>query len=753
MMLPKLENPWNVESLYAFQYFQCPACEFKDGKKQDFLNHAYEYHPESTHYLSIITDGSLKDVLCPWNDSPENENEFIGIEDHDIEDFKTDDVTIKDAEYIPEDGNKKIIAIIKDEEIDTPQESIIEKEFDNYFIPLVNYETSDSSTTVMCYHCSFELIYSEIRAHIENEHPGKEVIYFPTNSVKTNDEVENAIHEAEFQCDTFTQAGKKHFKLVHGPKDHKCESCGKSFSEARKLKRHIRENHEGHKDHKCESCGKSFFRADNLKRHIQTVHEGQNDHKCKLCGKTYTTKQKMKDHVKAIHEQLNVKPHKCDSCGRTFGRPDNLRRHVKAVHDGSKKSSLDEDVKTNQKISGKEFRCAECGKSFASKNYLKIHKKDVHGEKKFHCTKSGCEYRCTSSERLRHHVMSIHEGLRPHQCDTCGKAFLKEKSLEEHIKVFHTDQRDYPCNQCEKAFALKSRLRVHLKEVHGGNVYICEICSCAFSSTNGLKNHVKRFHEGDKSDMVVCPQCGKSMRNNYLNTHTRIVHEGIKDAKCEICGKLFSVTNKLKMHMLSVHEDKKDHTCEACGMCFSQISSLKRHIQRIHEKRKDVKCDHCSKFFFSTVDLKQHILWQHVDDKHRCETCGNSFAEISELQRHMERNHSGNQLNCDCCGKTFPHEKALMTHVNNDHTAKKLCKMDYECVSCGKHFKRPHHLRRHIAAIHEGRKDFKCDQCEKQFSENGNLRQHIDTVHKGIKRTRGIKDTNSSEHANILSVV
>ena len=54
----------------------------------------------------------------------------------------------------------------------------------------------------------------------------------------------------------------------------KCESCGKSFSHAHTLKKHIYTVHEGHKDYKCESCGKSFSEARNLKKHIHIIHEG-----------------------------------------------------------------------------------------------------------------------------------------------------------------------------------------------------------------------------------------------------------------------------------------------------------------------------------------------------------------------------------------------------------------------------------------------------------------------------------------------
>ena len=66
---------------------------------------------------------------------------------------------------------------------------------------------------------------------------------------------------------------------IHNKKNF-CDTCGKSFSQAGYLKKHIYTIHEGHIDHKCESCGKSFSQAGNLKKHIHTVHEGHKDHKC-----------------------------------------------------------------------------------------------------------------------------------------------------------------------------------------------------------------------------------------------------------------------------------------------------------------------------------------------------------------------------------------------------------------------------------------------------------------------------------------
>ena len=135
MIMPKLENPWNVVSLYEFQYFNCPSCEFKHGEKQDFLNHAYESHPDSIDGLSNITDGSLEDILCPW-DSHENENEFLEV-------FKTED-----DEDIPD---------INDEES--------------------NQNDHVVAQIVKCYYCAKEMNRSIVRTHMEKSHSSKPVIF------------------------------------------------------------------------------------------------------------------------------------------------------------------------------------------------------------------------------------------------------------------------------------------------------------------------------------------------------------------------------------------------------------------------------------------------------------------------------------------------------------------------------------------------------------------------------------------------
>ena len=83
------DNPWNIQSIYDLQYFNCPSCFFKKRSKQEIVNHAYEFHPDSIKFLSNLRNNSLEDVTCPWEDN------FVDVDNIEFTEIDAEDVDIQ----------------------------------------------------------------------------------------------------------------------------------------------------------------------------------------------------------------------------------------------------------------------------------------------------------------------------------------------------------------------------------------------------------------------------------------------------------------------------------------------------------------------------------------------------------------------------------------------------------------------------------------------------------------------------------
>lgn len=51
------DNPWDVQSLDDFLFYNCPECESKEADKSEFLKHALISHPRSKHLVNLLIVG------------------------------------------------------------------------------------------------------------------------------------------------------------------------------------------------------------------------------------------------------------------------------------------------------------------------------------------------------------------------------------------------------------------------------------------------------------------------------------------------------------------------------------------------------------------------------------------------------------------------------------------------------------------------------------------------------------------------
>uniref|UniRef100_A0A8C8UMG2 Uncharacterized protein n=1 Tax=Peromyscus maniculatus bairdii TaxID=230844 RepID=A0A8C8UMG2_PERMB len=149
----------------------------------------------------------------------------------------------------------------------------------------------------------------------------------------------------------------EHQNICPGRKLHRCDDCGKSFSQHSRLVEHKRV-HTGDRPYKCEQCGKTFRWRTVLARH-KVVHTGEKPYKCNECGRAFGQWSALNQHQR-LHS--GEKHYHCTECGKAFCQKAGLFHHLK-IHTGAKPCA-----------------CSECGKAFVYNSSLVTHQEIVSDE-------------------------------------------------------------------------------------------------------------------------------------------------------------------------------------------------------------------------------------------------------------------------------------------------------------------------------------------------------------------------------------
>nr|XP_025044760.1 myoneurin isoform X2 [Pelodiscus sinensis] len=226
----------------------------------------------------------------------------------------------------------------------------------------------------------------------------------------------------------------------------------------------------------CNTCGKVFSEASSLRRHMR-IHKGVKPYVCQLCGKAFTQCNQLKTHVRT---HTGEKPYKCELCDKGFAQKCQLVFHSR-MHHGEEKP----------------YKCDVCNLQFATSSNLKIHARKHSGEKPYVCDR--CGQRFAQASTLTYHVRR-HTGEKPYVCDTCGKAFAVSSSLITHSRK-HTGEKPYICGICGKSFISSGELNKHFRSHTGERPFICELCGNSYTDIKNLKKHKTKVHTGSENPL------------------------------------------------------------------------------------------------------------------------------------------------------------------------------------------------------------------------------------------------------------
>jgi len=296
-------NPWNVLSLEAFRFYNCPECDDKYPTREQFVGHAMISHQNARDTLpAILNDVSVQSILVvepevsvddvessivlglesniciepKYDPSEHSELSNVGLEP--TSDTENDEVEPKYDTEMDESCDPSTIQTNLDDVFDTNtfefEETKIEKvepTFDNENVE--NHDVSNieaTPDTEMDENCNVSNIEATVVIRISKQEKtvADQRLKSRKRSVKSAFEPKKAKEsEEDFQIDTKTNR-------------YKCNRCLRDFAKKLRVKEHVQAVHQGN-PFKCDQCSKAYFSSGGLRNHVLSVHESVT--KCSKC--------------------------------------------------------------------------------------------------------------------------------------------------------------------------------------------------------------------------------------------------------------------------------------------------------------------------------------------------------------------------------------------------------------------------------------------------------------------------------------
>lgn len=266
-----------------------------------------------------------------------------------------------------------------------------------------------------------------------------------------------------------------------------CKECETNFENVLDLNQHLHNWHKKKYRAACIECDKETPNYSSFLNHVINVHHPNLKFCCVVCSEHHTRLIDLYKHFREEHQQHNA--FFCLYCGLHFSSGSSLRSHAFLRHNRIDRiqaiqpnfhcdhCGFQAPLKTQmfahvQKHRERSIHCDQCTKIFRFDSELKLHTREIHPKDNDRSVCFECGKQFVTLRRLKKHHRLVHEKIKKHSCDICGKAFAGKTALTSH-KYTHDEKAlgHFQCQICEKRYRHISGYKYHMR-THTGKINI-----------------------------------------------------------------------------------------------------------------------------------------------------------------------------------------------------------------------------------------------------------------------------------------
>lgn len=131
-------------------------------------------------------------------------------------------------------------------------------------------------------------------------------------------------------------------------------------------------------------------------------------------------------------------------------------------------------------------------------------------------------------------------------------------------------------------------LGAHVPVLHHAEHHSCAPSSCGvWSETPEPPGTSVRWPPPLQAELCLLLVCAQVLALPHGHSSPNPL-QGVKEFKCEVCGREFTLQANMKRHML-IHTSVRPYQCHICFKTFVQKQTLKTHMI-VHSPVKPFKC-------------------------------------------------------------------------------------------------------------------------------------------------------------------